>query len=1423
MANQFPIVPIAGVRFSLSSNKNTKDNAAVEVKTSETVIGKQQAPNGLFDLRMGTCARGICATCYEKIDRCPGHFGYYQLALPVYNQLYMIKTKHILYILNVVCSRCSRLYIGNPDPTFIKRPAKLRLKMLSDKTGTLTNCKHKDCGAPLIRYAINPANRSAISIKEDRTYIPIDADKVYNIFTKIPDSVTIALGLDPKFSPPDALIIKNIPISPPIIRPTRRSTDSATRKMEDALTLHLSAIIDQSEKLGKLLAKHPSAKSGIEALSADDVNIIRQNHMLLTTYIAAMFSEKLVNANMVSQFSNKNKVSIDERIAKDKHARMRGNLMGKRVDFSARTVISSEPCIAIDQVGIPEGLVMRLEICDTVNDLNREHLLKLLLNGPNVYPGATKYQAPGDYQRQIKFMTTSDIVLQTGARINRMIQYGDIVVMNRQPTLHQYSIMAHRGKVFSKNTIGLNANITSPYNADYDGDEMNMHIPQSQKAVAELYYLQNVKMKLISAATNKPSFDIKQDTLLGIALLTMESTVLSQRELYRLLIHCSQLPKLPLTSDPVSGRDIVSYILPDRLNLKKANKFGEMVVIRNGHHESGFIDKAIIGSDHNGLIQKLYNYFGPDETIRVITELAAVARNHIQHRGFTIGLRDFYIAKELRDQVNEIIARGLDKANKLIEQIDNKEFNSSISRTIREQFEMQIIGILDETGNEAGSLVSNDIKLVENNMKTMISVGSKGSEANTAQMIACVGKNLVPDVRPKMSYGDRWLPCFQKYDFSPEAGGFAKNAFITGLTGIEFFAHACSSREGVTDTQIKTRVSGYMFRKLVKNMEGLVIEYNGGVYQNNGLVQFLYGLDGMSSSRAELQKFDIMSLNYEQFDERYRHVKDTDKTRSEYNKLREYYEWLHKIRVDNDTVHQPCNVNYIINDVIMGRDKMTGGAKDSKDSKEPRESREPLGPSAIIEMVDDLIAEIPLIYSAKPIEFFHKHIIIFLEIMIRSHLASKRVINEYKLSRGELRLVIDKIMYHLKLSLYNAGDAVGLISAQTMSEKTTQMTLNTFHFAGQGGRHGSILTVGRIDEIIELKKSKSGLTQRTTIRLLPEWANDVEKAKTVMSQIEPIYLKDLIVDAEIVFDPDYTKSKNPIDDKILKKYMANSVMEPFPRETYSACVIRVKIDRMKLLVKQLKMIQLRQIINEKFNDLFCVAADDSEDDDSLILRIYIMLSRIRDVKDEVAYAINRRYEILNVLSLQGISGILDVELIKEKNRYYDKEGNLKIEDQWSILAYGYNLPAICRIIGVDTSRTFSNVFSEMVAVFGIEAARLTLVNELYSIFVKLSDYLNVKHFILLGDYLTATGKLLSVRRSSLRVTKAPALTKMSYEELLKEAAIAAVHADYDDIANTVSPNIIFGQAIHVGTGIVEVAINEDLLGIKHENIEELLG
>ena len=879
---------IGSIKFSCVSPDEIRRMSATKIITADTYDDEgYPIEMGLMDPHMGVIEPGLrCKTCGCKVDECPGHFGHIDLAMPVIHVGFI---KDIKMLLESTCSSCGRLMLSE-DQIQARLDSMEKMEEYGGDTVEFKNYSKetaKDasgkgmcpyCGVEQIKIKLDKPT----TFREVNDNHKLTAKEVRERLERIPDDDLRALGFDPETCRPEWMVLTALAVPPVTVRPSI-TLDSGDRS-EDDLTHKLVDVLRINQRLRE------NRDAGAPQLIVEDLWELLQYHV--TTY----FDNQTSGIPPARHRSGRPLKTLAQRL-KGKEGRFRSNLSGKRVNFSARTVISPDPLLSINEVGVPVIAARELTVPVHVNAHNLDMMREFVARGPgplsdHPYVPGVNYVIRSDGRRIRVTETNKETVaegLEVDYTVERQLVDGDVVLFNRQPSLHRMSMMGHRVRIMDGRTFRFNLCVCPPYNADFDGDEMNLHVLQSDEARAEARILMQVQENILSPRYGGPIIGAIHDHITGAYFLTHGNPRFGRAEAMNILFKLGnpgdkmgiEIPE-PLVDDNGAeywtGKQLFSVVLPDDFNTTfKANicqscdrcqkdqcPYDAYVKIRDGELLCGTIDVKAIGNSKGKILDRIARDYGSDRAALFINQVTRLALGAIMNHGFSTGIGDEDIPEEAALQIANNTQDCIDKVSELVQSYRDGTLEQMPGRSLRETLEVSVMKTLGEARDGAGKIAGKHLGM-SNPAVIMAKAGARGSMLNLSQMAGCVGQQAVRGERLSRGYWGRTLPHFQKGDLGAYARGFCSNSYKSGLSPTEFFFHAMGGREGLVDTAVRTSRSGYMQRRLVSALEDLKLTADGTVRNTAGtVVQFLYGEDGVDPSKAVRGKaIDLNDLFFE--------------------------------------------------------------------------------------------------------------------------------------------------------------------------------------------------------------------------------------------------------------------------------------------------------------------------------------------------------------------------------------------------------------------------------------------------------------------------------------------------------------------------------------------------------------------------------
>jgi DNA-directed RNA polymerase II subunit RPB1 len=1457
-----PLKTVEEIQFGLMSPEEIKSMSVAHILYPETMEENKTKPRdgGLNDPLLGSIDRQFkCKTCTQAMGECPGHFGHIELAKPVYHPGFIKKVKKIL---EIVCHNCSKVLADTSDPEFVvainTRDAKLRFNRVWAVCKKKTKCENEDrntkkdeefapgmkpdkvdnhggCGniQPRVRQAALQLKAAIEVVEEEGTKrkdtTNITPEMAHTILRRISEEELRIIGLNSDYARPEWMILTVLPVPPPPVRPSISMDGTGTgMRNEDDLTY----------KLGDIIRANGNVKQAIR--EGSPAHIARDFEELLQYHVATYMDNDIAGQPRALQKSGRPVKAIRARL-KGKEGRLRGNLMGKRVDFSARTVITGDANISLHEVGVPRSIARTLTYPETVTPYNISKLHQLVENGPNEHPGA-KYVIRSDGTRidLRHHRRAGQISLEYGWKVERHLMDGDYIIFNRQPSLHKESMMGHCVRVMPYSTFRLNLSVTSPYNADFDGDEMNLHVPQTEETRAEVKELCLVPNNIVSPQKNGPLMGIVQDSLAGVYKLCRRDTFLTKQEVMNLMLWVPNWngiippPAIIKPRPRWTGKQMISMVIPAEISLHAAEENSDIplkdkgLLIQSGELMYGLFKKKWAGSGSGGIVHLSYNELGPNGAMAFLVGVQQVVTYWLLQNGHSIGIGDTIPDKDTIEAVQLCIDKQKEEVARLTAQATANKLEALPGMNVRATFENKVSMALNSARDQAGTTTQSSLK-DSNNAVTMAESGSKGSSINISQMTALVGQQIVEGKRIPFGFKYRTLPHFTKDDYSPEARGFVENSYLRGLTPSEFFFHAMAGREGLIDTAVKTAETGYIQRRLVKALEDLSARYDGTVRNSLGdIIQFLYGEDGLDAMIIEKQKLGILKMSDASFEAKYRldlanppewfkkdyeYGNELTGDRESMNLLDSEWDALVADRIEVRDINRPKQGEEMMQ-LPLNVARIIESSKRIFNVKATDRSN--LRPVDVIPAVQAMLAKMSIVRGKDPIsEEADKNATILFKAMLRSRLAFKEIVKVHRLNKLAFNHVLGELQSRWDRAFVSPGEMVGVLAAQSIGEPATQMTLNTFHFAGVSSKNVT-LGVPRLKEILNMASNIK--TPSMAVYLNTPLAKQ-EEAKKLRSMVEYTNLRSITSVTEIYYDPDVTSTTIAEDMDMVESFFLIPDDSLNTINQQSRWLLRITLDRQKLLDKEISIDEVAQRIKEEYpTDLAVIFSDNNADEQVIRLRTVQGDSKESSdtaLEDDVML---RRLEshLLDTLTLRGVPGIERAFLTKGTRLRELPDGSevaIKDDDrctQWYLDTSGSALRDVLAVYGVDGTRTYTNDLWQIVEVFGIEAARSALVKELTNVLAFDGSYVNHRHIALLVDVMTYRGTISAVTRHGINRADTGALMRCSFEETVEILLEAAATGELDDCRG-ISENVMLGQMAPMGTGNFDVFLDPKML------------
>jgi len=1372
------------VKFSLLSPEEIRRTSVCKI--TEATIYYRGLPNsgGINDVLMGTVDRRLlCGTCMKDVKNCQGHIGHIELPYPMYHISFFDTT---VKLLRMICFSCSRVCFNEADLSSLESNGNNKncFSYIYSILKLKKKCPH--CGMMKPNYI-----RQSLSIKiewpaetewqcdEEKKYCnePFTAREALSILTHVPDEDYEKIGFKPKISHPKNMILTVLVVPPPVTRPAIMQSEGSRSRGQNDLTLKLQDINKKCIELRSIIEMCWTKVKMTNELS--------EKLAKLQFEVFTLVNNSVRGQKQSTQRSGAPIKSLIDRL-KGKDGRIRGNLMGKRVDFSSRSVISPCPYMDIDCVGVPEKIAKMLTVPEKVTEYNIEELSKRIVNGYNNINGAENIITTDGKIIQLQYCKDIEsISLKPGDTVERFLKNNDIVVFNRQPSLHKMGMMAHRVRLVKGLTFRLNLVCTSSYNADFDGDEMNIHVPQSCGAMADAAMLMTVTQQIISPQSNKPVIGIVQDSLLGGHLISKDGVFLSHKHACQCcgtLKHNKKnigIPAVTVNGKRYwTGKQIFSILMPDKLiidnsNIKELEQIEEGdVLIRRGRLLFGVLTKKMLGSAAGGIIDICCRDFGNDIAAKFMSDEQRMTNSYLLMKGFSVGIKDCILSAKGHEQVNE----RLEKATTLCEEIMMETCSKNTSQDVKNHAEATIMRILSKTLMQTGSIVNDNMG--ENSIRTMVNCGSKGTPINLSQICGTVGQQSVEGGRIKAEKGSRTLPCFMPGENTLSSQGFVHNSYALGLTPSEFYYHSMGGREGLVDTAVKTSVTGYIQRRQIKAMEDNKVNYDGTVRDaNDEIVDFAWGGDGFDASKLERVKLGIL----------------TEKVKSIKNRLNDV-EFGIALTARNELLSTKILtiVTELDNRVLLpfSTKRLKQNLVYTEDSA--RQVGEKIAHEEVIKLLLDCTTN-----------------------SLRAAIIDSFNCKEMKnVDIDSFKNLIKTIKTRIKHARINAGEMVGSIAAQSVGEPATQMTLNTFHSAGIGFKNVT-LGIPRLKELLDVTKNPK--TPSTIIKFKKPFSKSEEFVTYFANTLTLTRLGDVISKTEIIKDEDFSSTIIEEDKWMVEfdKEIFGNIVEP----TSSSYVVRLMLNKSIMKIRCLTPVMIKDLLKQRLGDRAHILGSEVNSENWVIrirfARVSEMMQAIGMSSDREVVLCHRVISVfIETMAISGHPRVQSATCVEVDKQSLDENGDIVHEKEYVINTIGCCVNDICSSPCVDWNKTTTNDITEVYKLNGLEYTCAQLFEQLNTVVSFDGTYIDPRNLSMLVNTMCKSGNLMALNRHGINRSTTGPFGKCSFEETPDILCEAATFGEVDN-AKGVSTSIMTGKLANIGSGCCDILFNTKCLDVRN--------
>jgi len=1467
-ATSIPRTEASAIRYYVLGDQENLIDSRVPVRLEDP--GKSKGPpqpDGVFDLHMGPTATGAankCETCNllwaddgQRRGPCPGHFGHVELRYPIPNTFFVDDA--ILW-LQAICHSCGLPVANNVNTAKSAKNHWLRLYATEAKPSG-KNAKCHNCGVLHPHVIMEEGSETSLKKRiykasketKDTTHSLDDlpTHTIRYILGRVTAATVEKLG---RTQHPDKLTLMNFRVPPNPIRPSMRKYGSNKAEPDD-LTMLVGKIVNIRNSLPeqKVWGEH-------ESLGED---LTKQTTQMANFAFNMQRSSTKIGSGIRSGRDGDKKIrSITDRV-KGKGGRIRRNLLGRRVWVIARSFITCDNSLALDEVGIPQMVAQEIQIEEVVREHNFDRCNFYYQNGVGQYPNVKRIIKKGGIVRDRK--RTSE-PLKIGDIILRDVVDGDIVGFNRQPSLLYCSVASFKAKVLAGVlTFRMNLQIVDFFNADFDGDAMIIIFATSARTRNEIHMLANSSQFFISYKDSKPIVGNAHDSLIGMATMTRNEVVMDKS-------HAMYLTgQIPLDWDftdtkQVSGREMVSKLWKTMgltFNYKGTPNFYDpkahartqyfppedtKIVVKNGELISGILDKSSIGGGaRNGIYQIIHNQYNPDVALKLALYMQWLALAWIGTRGFTIHMGDIVISKEAKQEIDQEQTKIIAESQEITERLNAGSVVPPLGQTIDEYYESMQLNAL-KPNDAITEIIYRDTDLYNNNLSMDVFHGVRGNRNNIRLTNSALMQQSIHGERMKASFNGRCLIYFPRFDFDPQSRGYIANSYLSGLTPAEMMFHTQESRFALINRSQNTAQTGYQNRLASKSLEPCIIDNHRRVNNNGKFNQLVYGGDGVDPRYLEsvrIPTFDetetVDDKEVPLTDARIREIwgsktnmfknvssasvqkvldAETDqllKDRHEYMQVQLLLQHLLD-KPYNSGISIPVNVLRILDTIIS----VTGREKSEVSS---------LNPVQVIEKVNKFCDELVFVLINEeqrqryrngeyaPPE--HLRAATKMMQMVVRLFFSTRNLSNMGATMAHIELAMYEIERIYRRNLIAYGTCIGIIASQCISEPMTQTILDSHHSAGQG--IGKKKDIERVKQILGVTEGKHPEDGSMTLHVLPELINSEQKVQEIANMIEMMRLTDFIENAQIFFEgfpknskdtdngpthPDYVHERGIITDFI--RYNP-AIKVP---EDLSKWCFRIQLDKVNLIGKNMTVSTIYHKMKEMYPKSYIVYTQDNAE--KVLLRVYMRAELIP--KDENLNKMKLLLKNMLETVIRGVSGIRGAKIEEYKNhRVVGADGGLQKVKGWYIQTLGSNMRDILDLPFFDHKYTQTDRIVETYKIFGISAANIKLVSELM---FQISG-VNFRHYTGYSDEMTFTGVVTSINRYGTANRDMPVMLRASDASpmvVFKDAAIRGVR---DEIQG-VSPALMMSKNPKIGDQFNPFLVDEEFVKEESKEADDLL-
>lgn len=1433
-----PYAEVEAVQFGVAGEAEVRREGTVAVRTVSLFNRALPVTGGPYDASMGTLSHDYtCLTCRNQKKRCPGHPGYLEAPMGVLQPLFMDEIRRWL---KAVCLACGASMVAPERLAGLGRTR--RLAEAATAVAPDARCpacdtphprieKDRDDYVTFLAVATLPGGRT-----QTRVLWPLE---IRTALQRVTAETVRLLGRPAGFHP-ERLVLTTVQVAPVTVRPAVQVGLTGGQSHHDINTV-LQNIIRSIEKLQGVEIRNPAPETA------------RALNSLADLYYTMVRGTSTSGRRGVAAGSRP-VVSYSGRLPR-KEGRLRRNLLGTRVWYVGRATISGNNTLAIDEVGVPVDFARTLQIEETVQEHNREHLMHFYLNGRRAYPGASRVwrRATGAYH-DVEVLRATNVPLELGDVLYRDVVNGDAVFFNRQPSLERSAIGVHRAVVLEDPralTLQMNVIACSFYNADFDGDEMNVFVPHGEMSRVEARLISAVPNNFISTKSSGPVNGQVQDSVVGCFLLTRDAAVMD-RQVAMDLFRNSKVEPLAFGAAQAewTGRQALSLLLERTpvtytgrptwyakgafLPFLPYVKNELRTVVRAGRLEQGVLDKAAVGDGaHGGLYHLVARNYTPRRALELIFAMQQAAVTFGSLRGCTISANDMILPPVARAEARQAVADLLREAEETNVRLLAGEIIPPIGVTRRAHYER----LMQEALSAPDAMLRPVLTSIDpdtNGLFQMVATGSKGKIQNMLHIMGSRGQITInaERIRGGVSLGRTLLYC-RRFTLDPVAYGFIGSNYIEGLSSLEFAFAMMHGRFDLINKALSTSRTGHANRKAIMALQSCVVDYFRRVTIAAAVVQPLYGEDGLDARQLEAVAFPTVLLSEADLAAQFRFTppagapaEEAAFFEAEFARLQADREWYRRafLRIERSDFSQVFadRRQVSVNVARVLRELESSGATAATGAS-------PAELAAMGRRVAEFCEELPYVLlnsfcraARLPVPRRLQTATRLQAMLVRSELCSRRIGH---LRPPVLQRALDTIWLRYTRSLVEYGEAVGVLAAQAVSEPLTQYMLDSHHRSVVGGTDTS--GIERPEEIFRARRVEE---ERSSEMLLFTRAGGADRAQVqrVANSIELLSLRSFVSAWQILFEPFPADAAlaglmHPAfaaDRAWLEEFRASHPLLPPPANLTRWC-LRLQLNRKTLTLKSMPLEQIVNRLRARYGYVYLTHSQ--ETDRSVVLRAYVTsgLFKTQGRSTRAEALVQTTLDRMLETPVRGIPGIRHARVERAIRHAVAPDGALVREAElYCIRTNGTNLAGVARSPEIEPLTTVSSSIGDTLACFGIEAARAKIVSEIRRVMG--SGAPNARHLMLYADAMTYRGTYLSLEKNGLAAREGNnVLLRMGASFPVQNLTDAALEGRRAPLYGMAGP-MIMGTVPRTGTNYSSLVVDEEFVASHTVSVDQVL-